>query len=329
VSWRYLLKKYSTRAWAYRPDIGWIFDNLTPAELALFRADHPPRIETVRVPIDTGIFTSEDYIEGMKLWFMYCTITELHPLAFALFLLCKVGNKSIEQWKNIQWSLEPEDEWTSKMIDYPLEPGLYGGWLWNDEIDVCRALGCDITVYRGYGWDKLTPPTKVAPRPRYSQDRTFIYALADPLTQEVFYVGKSDHPQQRFVQHLRDKSDSTKMWWINELRDRGREPMLMILEEVDGVVALEREDWWIRHYDKPGHSLTNYVSQWRPSKERNQRRRLALQEVDGRKERPRINRQLKQARMQGLAATLTLEDWADTLAYFGWKCAYCTDKPVE
>ena len=191
------------------------------------------------------------------------------------------------------------------------------------------ALGCNIVLHRGYGWHKLTPPTKVAPRPRYFQEHTFNYALIDPLTQDVFYIGKSDNPQQRFVQHLRDRSDSAKTWWISELRDRGREPALMILEEVEGAVALEREDWWLRHYEKPGSKLTNYVSQRRPFKERKERRRLALIELDWYKERPRIYRQLNQARMRGLAATLTIDDWADTLVYFKWKCAYCASSPVE
>ncbi len=364
-----LLKKYSTRAWAYRPNQGWVFDDLTPDELAIFRADRPC-IETVRLPIEAASFTS--YTSSRKHLFMLCTLKESHPQAFALLRfylnactlnprnhLCKTSLKpdvrpqeaeahsAISRWKHIVGKDRIEDghfvrypvydvndplevyDWMRVAPTSSLYPGLYMSWLWTDQIEVCRALGCDITVHHGFGWRKMTPPTKMPPRPRYSEERTFIYALIDPLTYEVFYIGKSDHPEHRFDEHLRDKSDSPKVWRINQICSQGHLPTLTILEEVDGVVALEREDWWTRYYENAGHHLTNYVSQWRPSKERKERRRRAMVKIDYRKEYQRVACCLKQAHVHEQAATLTLEDWADTLAYFEWKCAYCKNSPFE
>jgi hypothetical protein len=40
---------------------------------------------------------------------------------------------------------------------------------------------------------------------------TFIYALCDPRTLEVRYVGKADNPYKRYCRHLIDKENTHKV----------------------------------------------------------------------------------------------------------------------
>jgi predicted GIY-YIG superfamily endonuclease len=334
VSLENFLKQYSKRAWVYRQDIGWVWDDLTPDELAEFRATPRQRIETVRVPVETpcriyyGNRSDErtiDELSEFRIWFAYCTMTKIHPRIFTLFRLYWVGNERTESWDYHDFPINPENNVADEMMEYDLGSGVYAVWLWNDQVEFCRELGCDILVHHGHGWGwgnrELTPPTKVAPRPRY-QERAFVYALINPLTQEVFYIGQSNNPQQRFVEHLRDTSNSTKVETINHLQEQGYTPTLYILEEVDGAIALEREQWWMRFYEAQGLELTNIDSQLRVLKALKAR-------VDISQEKRRLTQQRKQARKHGQADTLTYQEWYEILAYFCWKCAYCAKKPFE
>jgi predicted GIY-YIG superfamily endonuclease len=66
-------------------------------------------------------------------------------------------------------------------------------------------------------------------------DKTFIYTLKDPITDEIKYVGKSDDPKSRLVEHLK-KSKYTKTYknnWIISLLDKDLKPILEILDVVD------------------------------------------------------------------------------------------------
>jgi hypothetical protein len=45
------------------------------------------------------------------------------------------------------------------------------------------------------------------------------------------------------------------------------------------------------------------------------------------RERRRVNRNLRRALKAGTAATLTLEQWVETIAHFRGLCAYCQKKP--
>jgi len=143
---------------------------------------------------------------------------------------------------------------------YPVESGSYEGWLWADEVKICRELGCEVTVHYGYGWLEWRPP--ITGRPRY-KERSSIYALVDELTQEVGYVGQSENPKQRYIEHLRDTQNPAKAAWIQRLRTEGRRPGLIILEEKVAVeVADERESYWISYYWNQGHNLTNDVCRY-------------------------------------------------------------------
>jgi 5-methylcytosine-specific restriction endonuclease McrA len=47
------------------------------------------------------------------------------------------------------------------------------------------------------------------------------------------------------------------------------------------------------------------------------------------REKARLQTQLARAESKGLAATLSLEEWLQTLADFGGLCAYCQERPFE
>lgn len=89
-------------------------------------------------------------------------------------------------------------------------------------------------------------------------ETTFIYALVDPETNEVRYIGKANNPQERYKRHLRkDEDHFHKTHWINKLRSQGLKPTLQILEEVPYAHWGERERYWIAFYRAQGCQLTN------------------------------------------------------------------------
>jgi hypothetical protein len=81
---------------------------------------------------------------------------------------------------------------------------------------------------------------------------TFIYKLIDPNTNEVKYIGKSDHPRKRLDYHLRTSIDTSeiKKCWINSLLRNSQKPLMEIIEEVSYNEWMEKEEYWIRHYAK-------------------------------------------------------------------------------
>ena len=86
---------------------------------------------------------------------------------------------------------------------------------------------------------------------------TFIYALCDPRTLEVRYVGKSNDPYKRYCQHLIEKSITYKCRWVSELLKIGFTPILQILEQCDVSIWEKREIDWIAFERRAGCKLTN------------------------------------------------------------------------
>lgn len=110
-----------------------------------------------------------------------------------------------------------------------------------------------------------------------SQKTTFIYGLWDPRNYQLRYIGKSDNPERRLKEHIKDSSHLRGRHiyhWINSLLRNGLEPSLEILEEVAIEHWEETERQWIRDCKKFGLSLVNStdggegVSGWSPSEQR-------------------------------------------------------------
>jgi hypothetical protein len=88
----------------------------------------------------------------------------------------------------------------------------------------------------------------------------YIYALGEPGTSEVRYVGKTANLQQRLSAHLADVTNSKKGHWLQELRAQDKKPTLMVLETLDcedKFVWIECEKKWIAHFKQLGFVLLN------------------------------------------------------------------------
>ncbi len=100
----------------------------------------------------------------------------------------------------------------------------------------------------------LYPHAKNGKTPAYS-----VYALADPQTNEVRYIGSSRNVKRRYSQHLSHAtSNQRKQAWINGLKINGLRPTLIILEDnLDKKQALLAEKSWLQIYLERGANLTN------------------------------------------------------------------------
>lgn len=88
---------------------------------------------------------------------------------------------------------------------------------------------------------------------------TFIYALKDPITEAVRYVGKSDNPRKRLSSHLgeaRDRNCHRKVW-LHSLKMQGLRPVLEIVDEVPEAEWQSWEAAYIDYYREAGCDLTN------------------------------------------------------------------------
>lgn len=92
---------------------------------------------------------------------------------------------------------------------------------------------------------------------------TYIYALQDPNTKAIRYIGKSDDPKARYHAHLALSTvdvNRHKKRWIAQLKRNGQRPELVILEKVSSKEWQDRERWWIQHGRDSGWPLTNIAA---------------------------------------------------------------------
>lgn len=94
-------------------------------------------------------------------------------------------------------------------------------------------------------------------------NRFIIYALSDPHTDEVRYIGKSSSGTRRAKVHmqesnLRIESNTYKTRWIKEVIRSGHLPKIEVIEVLsDDSLLNEAEVFWICQFRAWGFKLTN------------------------------------------------------------------------
>src|SRR3989304_2407023 len=85
-----------------------------------------------------------------------------------------------------------------------------------------------------------------------------IYALVDPATNEVRYIGNTSH---KFISRFKALYSSglhrDLSQWIKDLRENNHAPIMKQLEMSYGRMSFRREAFWISYYATAGHRLFN------------------------------------------------------------------------
>lgn len=108
-----------------------------------------------------------------------------------------------------------------------------------------------------------TIPQNASEDKNYSPLQPSVYALSDPRTNEIRYIGSSTNVYGRYAQHVyayQSSANPVKRGWIKELLDLDMMPTLTIIESnTDEGLIKERENYWIQHCLSEGASLINCV----------------------------------------------------------------------
>lgn len=86
--------------------------------------------------------------------------------------------------------------------------------------------------------------------------QAYIYALKDPRTNEVRYIGITTNPKQRYIAHCSHHTRAdAKGKWIKELKSANMKPKMEILEDCDLEDGFQREHEVILEYVRVGANL--------------------------------------------------------------------------
>lgn len=89
----------------------------------------------------------------------------------------------------------------------------------------------------------------------------YIYALCEPDTNVIRYIGKSTNPRRRLLNHMNDNGKCHRTNWLQSLKRRGKVPGLMIIERIeifkedDGSVPQWDWQWSERYWIALGRHL--------------------------------------------------------------------------
>lgn len=95
--------------------------------------------------------------------------------------------------------------------------------------------------------------------PPYSGKKpVYIYALVDPESGLIRYIGKSERPAERLQNHMNERSNCHRSHWLQSLKARGLRAEMLILERIDGSWPWQHsERRWIAYGKANGWPLVN------------------------------------------------------------------------
>lgn len=89
----------------------------------------------------------------------------------------------------------------------------------------------------------------------------YIYALKDPFTNAIRYIGKSIRPRERLTNECNEQGNTYRCHWIQKLLRQGVKPIQIILETLPNDADWkERERYWIAVGKRLDWPLVNSTS---------------------------------------------------------------------
>jgi hypothetical protein len=119
-----------------------------------------------------------------------------------------------------------------------------------------------------------------------------IYALKDPRTGEIRYVGKTSNPDKRLAKHVWEAQSGMRNHranWIKDLLMCNQSPEMEILDEVPEDFWQQWEIAWIEFFREQGFDLVNSTrggEGWSAGQKRSQETRNRLSIAMSRKRKP-------------------------------------------
>lgn len=88
---------------------------------------------------------------------------------------------------------------------------------------------------------------------------TYIYILIDPVTNQVRYVGKTNHPKKRFNEHVSKctRTNTHNNCWLVSLKNKNLKPEMVVIDESIDESWQFLEQWYIELFKSWGFNLTN------------------------------------------------------------------------
>ena len=78
-----------------------------------------------------------------------------------------------------------------------------------------------------------------------ASEETYIYALTEPGTGRVRYIGRTQNVTRRWMSHLIDRGQNRKCKWVESLRQAGRFPVMTVIGRCRSEDAPAVETAWI------------------------------------------------------------------------------------
>lgn len=149
----------------------------------------------------------------------------------------------------------------------------------------------------------------------YHMHMIFIYALIDPETNKIRYIGKSIRPKERLQNHMNEVANCHRSHWLQSLKAKGKKPYQVILQELeDGSDWQSCEVAWIKYGKSHGWPLTNNTDggDGVPGLPEETRKRMAAI-WSGRKHKPETIEKLKRARANRVITDETKQKQRDSM----------------
>lgn len=110
--------------------------------------------------------------------------------------------------------------------------------------------------------------------------KAFVYALCEPTSGEIRYIGVTGRPFWRLQAHYLQPSPALKEW-IDGMREDGIAPSMKILEEVPSNIALAAEWNWISKHANDEKLLNRFRFAYDASRRERSERFLRVVRMSG------------------------------------------------